>query len=72
MSTKKIFFFGDGSAKCKNIFSHTENAFFIEDIFPSAKNMIALAEKAFEENNFENLAYFEPFYLKEFVGGGVK
>ena len=69
---QKIYFFGDGAAKCKQTLSHHKNAIFIEDIFPSAQNMIPLAQQAFEKNNFENLAYFEPYYLKEFVGGGVK
>ncbi|MEO6882476.1 MAG: tRNA (adenosine(37)-N6)-threonylcarbamoyltransferase complex dimerization subunit type 1 TsaB [Bacteroidia bacterium] len=72
LSSKKIFFYGDGAAKCKTTLSHHKNVAFLETIFPSAKNMIALAHAAFDKNNFEDLAYFEPFYLKEFVAGGTK
>jgi len=68
----KIYFFGDGAAKCKATLSQHKNAIFIDDIFPIAQNMICLAQDAFEKKQFENLAYFEPYYLKEFVGGGVK
>ena len=67
-----VFFFGDGAAKCKTAMSQNENAIFIENIFPSAKNMIALSENAFTNNQFEDVAYFEPFYLKDFVAGKKK
>lgn len=60
-----IYFFGNGAEKCKQVLTHP-NAFFLENITPLADNMISLAEKAFEENQFEDVAYFEPFYLKEF------
>jgi len=63
---KKIFFFGDGAAKCKDTITH-KNAVFIEDLHPSADYMIPFSEKAFIENKFENVAYFEPYYLKDFV-----
>jgi tRNA threonylcarbamoyladenosine biosynthesis protein TsaB len=65
----KIIFVGDGAAKCKDVLSKNKNAVFVENIFPSAKNMIPLSEKAFQKKQFENLAYFEPFYLKDFVAG---
>jgi len=67
-----ICFFGDGAAKCKQVLSADKNALFIEDIFPSAKNMILLSEEAFNKNQFEDVAYFEPFYLKDFVAGKKK
>ena len=62
----KICFFGDGSEKCKTIINHP-NAFFIEGVIPSARHMIPLALKAFNKKQFEDIAYFEPFYLKEFI-----
>ncbi len=62
----KILFFGNGAAKCRSTLTH-ENAIFVENIFPLAENMISLSERAFAENRFEDVAYFEPFYLKEFV-----
>lgn len=63
----KMIFFGDGSAKCKSKITHP-NAAFIEDVNPSAQFMIPIAEKYFSEKKFEDIAYFEPFYLKDFVG----
>ncbi len=61
-----VYFFGDGSAKCRQIISHP-NAHFIEGIAPLAKHMFPLAEKAMMRGDFQDAAYFEPFYLKEFV-----
>ena len=61
-----IFFFGNGSGKCREIIRHP-NAFFIEGIECSAGFMIEHSEKAFQQKNFENVAYFEPFYLKDFI-----
>ncbi len=68
----RIYFFGDGANKCRSEFSGTPNALFIDDLYPSAKNMLALSERAFNKNQFENVAYFEPYYLKEFVAGKKK
>lgn len=65
LSTRKVCFFGNGAAKCQQVIT-SPNALFIEDINPLAKQMVPLAEKAFETGKFENVAYFEPFYLKEF------
>jgi tRNA threonylcarbamoyladenosine biosynthesis protein TsaB len=61
-----VFFFGDGSQKCKEIIKHP-NARFIPDIEPSSKHMISLAETAWAEKEFLDTAYFEPFYLKDFI-----
>ncbi len=63
---KPIFFYGDGMPKAKELLSTIKNSFFVEDIFPSAKSMVELAFNKFKENIFEDVAYFEPFYLKEF------
>jgi tRNA threonylcarbamoyladenosine biosynthesis protein TsaB len=67
-----IFFSGDGAGKCREILSHNENAVFIDEFNASAKYMIPLAEKSFLERKFEDLAYFEPFYLKDFLPGKPK
>ena len=64
-----VLFAGDGAEKCKAILEKYENARFIDDFKPSAKFMIPLAEERFARHEFENLAYFEPFYLKDFVAG---
>lgn len=61
----KVLFLGDGALKCQDVIGHP-NALFRE-AFPLAKDMAKLAQKAFEEGKFENLAYFEPFYLKDFI-----
>lgn len=67
-----IYFFGNGALKCKEIFALQKNMVFIENVITSAKNMVSLAELAFNNNQFENTAYFEPFYLKDFVAGKPK
>ncbi len=61
----KVLFIGDGALKCKEVLSNP-NAVF-QEAFPLASNMSRLAEEAFSAKKFENLAYFEPFYLKDFV-----
>lgn len=61
-----VYFMGNGAEKCRETIQHP-NAHFIEGIVPKAKNMIPLAEQAMARKEFEDVAYFEPFYLKEFV-----
>ena len=56
---------GTYASKCKSVIT-SPNAIFIEDIHPLAVNMIPLSEQAFAAGKFEDTAYFEPFYLKEF------
>ncbi len=66
-----VYFFGNGAAKCRAKITHP-NARFIDDIHPLASMMSPLAEKAMAEKDFKDVAYFEPFYLKEFVAGKPK
>ena len=66
-----VYFFGNGAAKCKDKLTHP-NACFLDDIHPLAKWMFPLAEKAVARNDFKDVAYFEPFYLKEFVASKPK
>ena len=61
-----IIFFGNGAEKCREKI-RDKNARFVENIVPSARFMIPLAERSWQQKNFENVAYFEPFYLKDFV-----
>ena len=63
----KIYFFGDGSSKFKSFLSGNSNAVYLEDNFVSARHMITVATKKFSEKLFENLARFEPYYLKDFL-----
>ena len=66
LSTQKMIFCGDGSEKITSTIQH-ENAIFISDFYPSATYMTVLSESCFESEKFENVAYFEPFYLKDFI-----
>lgn len=68
LSKGKVYFLGNANEKFKAICTHT-NALFIEDKLPSAKQMSALAEIAYKKSDFENAAYFEPYYLKDFISG---
>ena len=61
-----LYFMGNGSDKCRAVIQHP-NAHFIEGAVPLATQMIPLAEMAMAREEFEDVAYFEPFYLKEFV-----
>ncbi|WP_457611530.1 tRNA (adenosine(37)-N6)-threonylcarbamoyltransferase complex dimerization subunit type 1 TsaB [Lutibacter sp.] len=63
---QKVYLVGDGVEKCKGIIT-SKNAIFIDDKLPSANEMAMLSYEKFEKNNIENVAYFEPFYLKDFV-----
>lgn len=62
----KTYFLGDGSEKCKVLITH-KNAVFIENTFPSSKEMAKLSDEKYKKNDIEDVAYFEPFYLKDFV-----
>jgi len=62
----QVFFFGNGSDKCKSVITHP-NAKFIGNIFPSAEWLGRLAFDSFVKNKFEDVAEFEPFYLKDFI-----
>lgn len=66
LDKQPIYFMGNGADKCVETIQHP-NAHFIKNIVPRAKNMIPLAEMAMAKEQFEDVAYFEPFYLKEFV-----
>ena len=66
-----IYFFGNGSDKCKEVITHP-NAHFVSGIKPLAKYMCPLAEKAHVTGEFADVAYFEPFYLKDFIAGKKK
>lgn len=62
----KVHFLGDGTLKCKETIHH-DNAIFLEGYFPSAKEMINLSYQKFVNDDFEDIAYFEPLYLKDFI-----
>ena len=62
----KLLFFGNGSLKCKESLRHP-NAFFLDNIDTSARYMVPLAAASYNTGIFEDAAYFEPFYLKDFI-----
>ena len=71
LAQSEVLFFGDGADKCQEVITHA-NATFISSVYPSAKDMVAVAERAFSQQQFEDVAYFEPYYLKDFVAGVKK
>lgn len=62
----RVTFIGNGVAKFREICSH-ENAIFMQNGLPSAKEMVVLAEEKFQQGIYEDTAYFEPYYLKDFL-----
>jgi len=66
LESSAVYFIGNGVAKTKALITH-QNAHFIENKLPSAQQMCALSFDKFKSNTFEDVAYFEPFYLKDFI-----
>ncbi len=67
-----VYFFGEGAPKCKSVLQKSSSALFIDNYVMSAQALIPLAWQRYTEKKFENLAYFEPFYLKDFIPGEPK
>jgi len=65
----RLWLFGDGAPKLKKVFENQPNINIIEGFKPSAAYMLPLVEKALQEQDFVDVAYFEPFYLKDFIAG---
>jgi tRNA threonylcarbamoyladenosine biosynthesis protein TsaB len=68
--TQTMILAGNGAAKCSGIFEDRKNIQIFKDIHPTAKNIGALAETYWQKKEFADLAYFEPYYLKDFVRFG--
>jgi tRNA threonylcarbamoyladenosine biosynthesis protein TsaB len=66
LDKSEVIFFGNGAAKCRDMITHP-NAKFVDGIYPSARFMSPLSMQAVLTRKFEDIAYFEPFYLKDFV-----
>lgn len=64
-----LVFIGDGSPKCSEILKTSYPNAYFPDVKPSAFNFAALAYQAYQNQEFEDVAYFEPFYLKDFIAG---
>lgn len=65
----RLWLFGDGAPKLQKTFENQPNITIIDGFKPSAAYMLPLADKAMKEKDFVDVAYFEPFYLKDFVAG---
>jgi len=68
----KILFFGDGAEKCRETLGKNHNAFFLPDFVNSAADLTKKAFEKFSRKEFEDVAYFEPYYLKDFIAGKKK
>jgi tRNA threonylcarbamoyladenosine biosynthesis protein TsaB len=66
LEKNKIAFFGSGALKCQSIIEHS-NAIFYNNIVPRAEFLVIPSYNKYNNRQFENVAYFEPFYLKDFV-----
>ena len=71
LESSQVIFFGDGADKCKEVIQH-KNAVFLDDVFPSAANMMTIVFNKYQNHKFEDVAYFAPFYLKDFIAGVPK
>ena len=72
MNETQVVFFGDGSEKAKDFLKNQKNVVFSDKGLPSAEGVGALSFEKFLHGDFEDVAYFEPFYLKNFIAGKPK
>jgi tRNA threonylcarbamoyladenosine biosynthesis protein TsaB len=66
-STETLYFVGDCQEKCQSVLTKDNFVFLPEIVFPSANEMSSISFEKFNNNEFEDVAYFEPFYLKDFM-----
>ncbi|MBW4889295.1 tRNA (adenosine(37)-N6)-threonylcarbamoyltransferase complex dimerization subunit type 1 TsaB [Mucilaginibacter sp. HMF5004] len=72
LKENKVIFLGDGAEKCRTILEYNPNAQFDGTFVNSAQDMAVIATKKFNEGIFADIAYFEPYYLKDFIAGVKK
>ncbi len=72
LSEHPTIFFGNGARKCIEVLPHQSNVYFVDNIHPDAAAIGQLALDKFERKAFEDTAYFEPFYLKDYRAGKPK
>ena len=65
----RLWLFGDGAPKLKELFKETSQIQIVDDFAPSAAYMAALSDEALKAGDFVDVAYFEPYYLKDFIAG---
>ena len=66
LGENKVYVMGSGAEKCRGVLQHP-NFIFNESVVPSSKDMVSMAFEKYESKQFEDVAYFEPYYLKDFV-----
>ncbi len=66
LESGKLYFFGTGAQKCESLINH-KNSYFSPDFLNSSKDLIPLAYNQYKRKEFVDLAYFEPYYLKDFI-----
>jgi tRNA threonylcarbamoyladenosine biosynthesis protein TsaB len=69
INNNKILFFGDGAEKCRAVLGENPNAIFLPGFVNSAVDLTQQALEKFKDKTFENVGYFEPYYLKDFIAG---
>jgi tRNA threonylcarbamoyladenosine biosynthesis protein TsaB len=69
IKSNKMLFFGDGAEKCSTVLSENPNAIFFPGFVNSAIDLTKKAVEKFRNKEFENVGYFEPYYLKDFIAG---
>ena len=69
---RPIYFFGEGMTKCKELLKQIPSSSFIENIVPASAALAQLSHQKHLKDEFEDVAYFEPFYLKDFLINGGK
>ncbi len=67
LNVQQVYYFGDGAEKCQKELSAKKNFTYLPQLFPSAHALGLLAFARYKANQFEDVAYFEPFYLKDFI-----
>ena len=67
IAQNQVFFFGNGAGKFHPLIETQTNARFVQGISPSAESVAQLAYQSFQQGEFEDVAYFEPYYLKDFI-----
>ena len=72
LKNNKVLFFGDGAEKCREVLGNNPNAHFLPGFTNSATHLTKKAAEKFIQKDFEDVAYFEPFYLKDFIAGKKK
>lgn len=66
LKNHRVYFFGDGAEKCSKVLAQ-QNAVFVPNVVPLARNMTKLSATLLNQRKFQDVAYFEPFYLKDFI-----